>query len=66
MVNQLALHESLEVHEITAFKNVCLTKNKLMQALAADPALKQILQRDIQVSTRQIQELNRFLGSACQ
>jgi len=66
MVNQLALHESLEVHEITAFKNVCLTKNKLMQALVADPALKQILQRDIQVSTRQIQELNQFLTTACQ
>lgn len=64
MSNQLALHETLELHEITTFKNTCMTKSKTMQALVSDPVLKQILQQDVQLSTRQIQELNGLLARA--
>lgn len=59
-----ALHETLEVHEIAAFKTVCLTKSKTMQKLVSDPALKSLLQRDVLISTRQLQELAAVLNLA--
>lgn len=59
-----ALHETLEVHEIAAFKTVCLTKSKTMKLLVSDPALKEILLQDVEVSTRQLQELEAILTKA--
>ncbi|MFD2614923.1 hypothetical protein [Paenibacillus gansuensis] len=61
-----ALHETLEVHEIAAFKTVCLTKSKTMQLLISDPELKQILKDDVQLSTRQLQELGGLLSNTQQ
>ncbi|MFS0725181.1 hypothetical protein [Paenibacillus sp. 1P07SE] len=59
---EYALHETLEVHELAAFNTVCLTKSKTMQALVSDPALKEILQRDVEVTTRKLQELGAILS----
>jgi similar to spore coat protein len=59
-----ALHETLEAHEIAAFKTVCMTKSKTMQALVSDPELKQIMQEDVQLSARQLQELSEQLSKA--
>ncbi|MBV2240948.1 hypothetical protein KQR57_14270 [Bacillus inaquosorum] len=42
---EYALHEVLEVQEMTAFKTLCLTKSKTMKALVSDPKLKAIMQR---------------------
>ncbi|MDU7476360.1 MAG: hypothetical protein E7L01_23920 [Paenibacillus macerans] len=58
------LHETLEVHELAAFKTLCMTKAKTMQILVSDPELKQILQQDVQVSTRQLQELGEILSKS--
>jgi similar to spore coat protein len=55
-------HETFEVHEMAAFKTVCLTKSKTMQLLVSDQDLKSILQQDVQMSTRQLQELNGILS----
>ncbi|GAA4852504.1 hypothetical protein GCM10023310_34230 [Paenibacillus vulneris] len=59
-----ALHETLEVHEIAAFKTVCLTKSKMMQALVSDPQLGTILQQDVATTTRHLQELEAILNSS--
>lgn len=64
MTQTYALHELLELHEIAAFKTVCMTKAKTMQLLVSDEALKQILQQDIQVSTRQLEEYKELLSNA--
>ncbi|MET3288053.1 UNVERIFIED_CONTAM: hypothetical protein ABID98_000623 [Brevibacillus sp. OAP136] len=61
-----AMHETLEVHELAAFKTVCLTKSKTMQALVSDPALKQIMMQDVETTTRQLQELGAILSNAGQ
>lgn len=61
-----ALHEALEVHEIAAFKTVCLTKSKTMRALVSDPQLQAIMQQDVNISTRQLQELGAILAKASQ
>jgi hypothetical protein len=60
------LHETLELHEIATFKSLCMTKSKTMQALVSDNDLKQILQQDVLLSTRQLQELNGLLSSVTQ
>ncbi|CAG7639738.1 hypothetical protein ACFQI7_29980 [Paenibacillus allorhizosphaerae] len=62
MNSNYALHEMLEVHEMAAFKTVCMTKTKTMQALVADPELMQILQQDVQLSQQQLQELGGVLS----
>lgn len=59
-----ALHETLELAEMTAFKTVCLTKAKTMQLLVSDPALKELMQDDVRLSSRQLEELNEFLARA--
>ena len=61
-----ALHETLEVHEMAVFKTICLTKSKTMQTLVSDPALKQIMQWDVEISTRQLQELAAIMSRANQ
>ncbi|TKC19360.1 hypothetical protein [Robertmurraya kyonggiensis] len=61
-----ALHEVLEVHEMTAFKTTCLTKSKTMKALVTDQLLKDIMQQDIDVTTRQLQEYASILSNAKQ
>jgi similar to spore coat protein len=61
-----ALHEVLEVHEIAAFKTSCLTKSKTMKALVTDQQLKDIMQQDIDLSTRQLQEYATILSNAKQ
>ncbi len=64
MDTKYGLHETLELHELTVFKTVCMTKSKTMQALVEDNDLKNILQRDVRMSTGQIQELDGLLSNA--
>lgn len=59
-----ALHELLEIQEITSFKSLCLTKSKTMKALVSDPQLKEIMQQDVDTSTRQLQEFASILSDA--
>ncbi|MCY9656409.1 hypothetical protein P5G65_15105 [Paenibacillus chondroitinus] len=66
MNSNYALHEMLEVHEMAAFKTVCMTKSKTMQALVTDPELIQILQQDVQLSQQQLQELGGVLSKVTQ
>lgn len=63
---EYALHETLEVHEMAAFKTLCITKSKTMRALVSDQQLKDILQQDVDLSTRQLQELAAILTKAAQ
>jgi len=64
MNSNYALHEMLEVHEMAAFKTVCMTKSKTMQALVTDPELLQILQQEVKLSQQQLQELGGVLTKA--
>ncbi|QHA93106.1 hypothetical protein [Bacillus sp. N1-1] len=63
---QYGLHEVLEVHEMAAFKTNCLSKSKTLKALVTDQQLKDIMQQDIDVSTRQLQEYASILSKAKQ
>ncbi|MFC4100327.1 hypothetical protein [Paenibacillus xanthanilyticus] len=61
-----ALHETLEVHELAAFKTICLTTAKTMRGLVSDPQLKDILQQDVETTHVQLQELGTLLTKAIQ
>lgn len=59
-----AMHETLEVHELAAFKTVCVTKSKTMQILVSDPELKAIMKQDVETSGRHLQQLEQILSRA--
>ncbi|MEB2271863.1 hypothetical protein LAV33_16420 [Bacillus safensis] len=61
-----ALHEVLEIHEMAVFKTTCLTKSKTLKALVTDERLQDIMQQDIEVSSRQLQEYSSILSNAKQ
>ncbi|MGM0903789.1 MAG: hypothetical protein ACQEXB_22150 [Bacillota bacterium] len=57
----MGIHESLDLHEILMFKNLCLTKSTTMSALVQDEELKQILSDDANKTTKQINRLQQFI-----
>jgi similar to spore coat protein len=61
MTRYLGLHETLDVHEILSFKNLCLTKATTMSALAGDEELRAILSKDVSTGIGHIQQLQKFL-----
>ncbi|QOR67437.1 hypothetical protein IM538_04665 [Cytobacillus suaedae] len=61
---EYALHEVLEVQEMAAFKTTCLTKSKTMRALVSDQRLKDIMQQDVDITTRQLKEFASILSIA--
>jgi similar to spore coat protein len=61
MTKFLGLHETLEVHELLTFKNLCLTKATTMSPFAQDPLLRDILESDIAMGTEHIKQLQEFL-----
>ncbi|NHC41878.1 spore coat protein [Bacillus sp. MM2020_1] len=56
----LSLHETMETHEILNFKTVCLLKSKLMQGICFDNELKALMEKDVQQSIKDINELIGF------
>jgi similar to spore coat protein len=61
MINQtLALHETMETHEILNFKTVCLLRSKLLQGICFDNELKALMEKDVQQSIKDINELVSF------
>ncbi|MFZ3580164.1 hypothetical protein [Virgibacillus sp. DJP39] len=56
------VHETLEIHELLNFKNLCLTKSTVMSSLTQDPELKQLLKQTAQTDRENIQTLKGFLS----
>jgi similar to spore coat protein len=60
----LGLHETLELHELMVAKTVCLAEDKARQQLVQDPALKALLQQNVQLTTQAITEIQGVLSKA--
>jgi similar to spore coat protein len=58
----LAVHESMELHELLMFKSCCMTKSKTMQSLVADEDLKSIMQLDVEQSSKAIKGMQTLLS----
>ena len=57
----LTINESIQLHEILTFKNLCLTKSITMSPLVSDDELKSIIQQEITVSKTHIEELRGLM-----
>ena len=57
----LTINESIQLHEILTFKNLCLTKSITMSPLVSDDELKSIIQQEITVSKAHIEELREIM-----
>lgn len=60
----LAMHESMELHELLNFKTVCLAKSKMMQGLVFDQDLRALMQKDVEQSLQDIGELQSLYTQA--
>ncbi|WP_017755509.1 hypothetical protein [Calidifontibacillus oryziterrae] len=61
MTRYMGLHETLEVHELLVFKNLCLTKSITMVGLVQDPKLKTIFANDVKSSKIFVQRLQELI-----
>jgi similar to spore coat protein len=62
MPKTVGVHETLEVHELLTFKNLCLTKSTAMTALAQDDQLQQLLSNAARMDRQNIEDLQGFLS----
>jgi similar to spore coat protein len=62
MPKTMGVHETLELHELLTFKNLCLTKSTTMSGLAQDDELKQLLAQTSRMDRESIQTLQGFLS----
>lgn len=62
MEEKLALHERLELQEILAFKNICLTKSSTMKGLVGCEKLKSIMEMDVTEGKKHVQQLNKLIN----
>lgn len=59
--NKLAIHETLEIHEILTLKQSAILKAYAVQSLVDNNDLKKIINKDIRRSEREIKELQELL-----
>jgi similar to spore coat protein len=57
---RLAIHETLETHEIINFKTVSLLRSKLMMGICFNNELKQLMAKNVEQSIQDINELIPF------
>jgi similar to spore coat protein len=57
----LAVHETMELHELLMFKSTCMTKSNTMQALTTDGDLRSLMQQDVEQSSKAINQLQSIL-----
>lgn len=62
MVQQIAPHETIKLHELLTFKNLCLTKSVTMSQLVSDEELRSILQNDTCASRQHTQQLSGLMN----
>ncbi|MDL5141590.1 hypothetical protein [Bacillus atrophaeus] len=55
-------HETLDLHELLVFKNLCLTKSSTMTGLVQDQELRDILEQDALKTRRQVEHLQSLLA----
>ncbi|NGM84809.1 hypothetical protein G5B47_20610 [Paenibacillus sp. 7124] len=60
-MQNLGVHEKLELHELLTFKTTCFTKSQTMLPMVTDERLKNILQQDIASGREDISQLKNLL-----
>ncbi|MDF2685827.1 MAG: spore coat protein [Clostridia bacterium] len=60
----LSTNETMQIHEMLNLKTVCMTTSKLMEGVVFDQELKALLEKDVQQSITDINELQKLLTKA--
>jgi similar to spore coat protein len=61
---QLAPHETMEVHELLNFKTTSVMKSKFLQGVVFDQKIKQLMEQDVEASVRQIRDLEELYAKS--
>ncbi|WP_163972194.1 spore coat protein [Oceanobacillus halotolerans] len=56
----LAFHETMDSHELLNIKTIGLLKSKLMQGVVFDQDLRKLMDKNVQMSVKDIKELQRI------
>ncbi|MFC3420086.1 hypothetical protein ACFOLA_11400 [Salinicoccus hispanicus] len=57
----LAVHETIELHEVMTVKQASLMKSDLMESLVEDSKLREIVRKEKKLSKKAIKELQELL-----
>jgi similar to spore coat protein len=60
-LKQFAPNETMQLHELLTFKNLCLTKSVTMAPLVYDDELKAIMKQDVDIAYKHINELKALM-----
>lgn len=58
---QLAVHETLELHEVMTVKQASLLKAGMMESLVQDAKLREIIRKEHKISKKAIDEIQELL-----
>ncbi len=58
----LAIHETLEIHEIMTMKQSCLVKAVAVRSFVKDETLEKLIAQDIKDSEQALNDLQRLLA----
>ena len=58
---ELAVHETLELHEVMTVKQASLLKAGMMESLVEDPKLREIIRKERKISKKAIDEIQELL-----
>ncbi|MFB4164290.1 spore coat protein [Alteribacillus sp. JSM 102045] len=61
---KLAFHETMETHELINFKTVSLLKSKMLQGIVFDQDLKAMMEKNVQLSIKDLNELQGLYNNA--
>lgn len=59
--NKLAVHETIEIHEVLTVKQAAILKAYATKSLVENDTLRQIIDSDIRTSEKAIKELQALL-----
>lgn len=59
--NQIAPHETFEIHELLQLKNNCALKASSLSGMVADPKLRLILETELDKTQNQIKDLRELV-----
>ncbi|WP_026571942.1 MULTISPECIES: hypothetical protein [Sediminibacillus] len=56
----LAFHETMDLHELLNLKTVALLKAKMMQGIVFDQDLRALLEKNVEMSVMDIKQIQRL------
>lgn len=59
---ELAIHETLEIHEVMTMKQLCLVKAHAVSSLIKDDELRKLVEQDVKDTEKALNELQKLLN----